>query len=49
MERGEGCTGFLWGNLRKRDHLKDQGKDRRIILRWISGSGIGGCTGLIWL
>jgi hypothetical protein len=22
-----------WGNLRERDHLEDQGKDSRIILR----------------
>jgi len=25
----------LWGNLRERDHLGDQGIDERIILRWI--------------
>jgi len=29
------CTGFWWGNLRERDHLKDPGIDGRIILRWI--------------
>jgi hypothetical protein len=33
--RGEACTGFWWGNLRERDHLKDPGIDGRIILRWI--------------
>ena len=27
--------GFLWGNLRERDHLGDPGVDGRIILRWI--------------
>ena len=27
--------GFWWGNLRKRDHLKDLGIDVRIILRQI--------------
>jgi len=32
---GEAYTGFGWGNLRKRDHLGDQGVDGRIILRWI--------------
>ena len=24
-----------WGNLRDRDHLKDPGVGRRIILRWV--------------
>jgi hypothetical protein len=33
--RGEACTGFWWGNLRKRDHLEDPGLDGRIIIRWI--------------
>jgi len=33
--RGEGCTGFWWGNLRERDHLGDTGVDGRNILRWI--------------
>jgi hypothetical protein len=28
-------TGFLWGNIRKGDHLKDPGIDGRIILKWI--------------
>jgi hypothetical protein len=28
-------TGFWWGNLRERHHLKDKGVDGRIILRWI--------------
>jgi hypothetical protein len=28
-------TGFLWGNLRERDHLEDTDVDGRIILRWI--------------
>jgi hypothetical protein len=27
--------GFLWGNLRERDHMEDPGVDGRIILRWI--------------
>jgi hypothetical protein len=31
--RGEAYTGFWWGNLKKRDHLRDPGVDRRIILR----------------
>jgi hypothetical protein len=29
--------------------LEDQGLDERIILKWISESGIGACTGFIWL
>jgi len=33
--RGEGDTGFWWGNLRGRDHLGDPGVDGRIILKWI--------------
>ena len=28
-------TGFVWGNLRERDHLEDPGIDGRIILKWI--------------
>ena len=28
------CTGFLWGNLRERDHLEDPGVDGRTILKW---------------
>jgi len=35
MGRKEAYTGFWWGNLRERDHLKDPGVDGRIILRWI--------------
>jgi hypothetical protein len=35
MGRGEVYTGFLWGNLRERDHWGDPDVDRRIILRWI--------------
>jgi hypothetical protein len=33
---------FWWGNQRERDHLGDPGADERIILKWISGSGMGG-------
>ena len=35
MGKGEAYTGFLWGNLRERDHLEDAGADGRIIFRWI--------------
>ena len=34
-DRGEGCTGFWWGNVREKDHWGDPNADGRIILRWI--------------
>jgi hypothetical protein len=37
-----GVYRILWVNLRERDHLKDPGVDRRIILRWISRKWDGG-------
>jgi hypothetical protein len=33
--RGEAFTGFLWGNLRERDHWGDPDIGGGIILRWI--------------
>ena len=48
--RAEVHTGFLWGNLRERDHLEDPDVDERIILRWIfRNCDEGSRTGLIWL
>jgi hypothetical protein len=35
MGRREACIGFLWENLRERDHWRDPGVGRRIILGWI--------------
>jgi len=35
MGRGEVYTGFWWGNLRERDHLKEPGVDERKMLIWI--------------
>jgi hypothetical protein len=34
MRRGEVIKGFWWGNLRKRDHLRNPGVHEKI-LRWI--------------
>jgi len=42
MGRGEAYAGFWWGNLIERDRLEDPGLIERIILRWISGSGMWG-------
>jgi hypothetical protein len=48
--RGEVCTQFWWGNLRKRDHWGDLDVEGRIILRWIfrKWKGVMG-TGWSWL
>jgi len=40
--RGELYTGFWWGNLSIKDHLADQGIDRRITLKWIFRKWDGG-------
>jgi hypothetical protein len=45
-------TGFLWGNLRERNHLEDLGIDidiDRIVLKWIFKWHGEIWTGLIWL
>jgi hypothetical protein len=34
MGRWEAYTGFWWGNLWERDHLRDPRVNGRIILRW---------------
>jgi len=48
--RGDGCTGFWWGNLRERDHWGDPDADERLILRWIFGKWVSVVrTGWSWL
>jgi hypothetical protein len=43
-------TGFWWEDLRERDHVKDLGVDRRIMLKCIFKKWDGEAwTGLIWL
>jgi len=49
-ERGEAYTDFWWGNLREKIHLRDQGLDGRITLRWIFRKwDVGVWTGSSWL
>ena len=50
MGKGEGCTGFWWGNLREREHWGDPDVDGRIILRCIFRMWEGVArTGWSWL
>jgi hypothetical protein len=35
MGKGKACTGFWWGNLSVRDHLRDPGMDWKIIFIWM--------------
>jgi hypothetical protein len=47
--REEVHTGFWWGDLKERDHLKNPGVDERIILKWIFQKWDGGGTGVVLL
>jgi hypothetical protein len=44
--RGDVHTGFWWAYLREREHLKDPGVDRKIILKLIFKKWDGGLNGL---
>ena len=47
--KGEAYTGFWWGNLKVRDHLRDPELDGRITLRWIFRKwDVGVWTGSSW-
>jgi hypothetical protein len=41
-ERGEKCTGFWWESPKERGHLKDQGVDGKMELKWTLGRLAGG-------
>jgi hypothetical protein len=42
MGRKEVHEGFWWGDLRERHHLLGQGRESKIILKWISKKWAGG-------
>ena len=47
---GKMHTGFWWGEMRERDHLKDVGADGTIIIKWIFKTwDEEAWTELIWL
>jgi hypothetical protein len=41
-ERKGKCISFWWESLKERDHLEDQGVDRRMGSEWILGDWLGG-------
>jgi len=45
--RGEVHTSSWWGNLMEIDHLKDPGRDGRIILKWLSRMGMRGLDSIV--
>jgi len=50
MAKREVRTGFCWGDLKERHHLKDVSVDERIILKWMFKNWVGqSWTELIWL
>jgi hypothetical protein len=49
-QRGETCTGFWWESRKEKDHLEDQGVDRRMGSKWTLGRSVGGVwSGFTWL
>jgi hypothetical protein len=50
MGERRGISGFWWGNLKERDHLREPGVDGSKILRRILGKwNVGVWTGSSWL
>jgi len=50
MGKGEAYTGFWWGNLKERDHLRNSRVDGEIILRWVFRKwDVGVWSGSSWL
>jgi hypothetical protein len=47
-EGGETCTGFWWESPKEKDHLKDQGVDRRMGSKWTLRRLVGG-EGVEWI
>jgi hypothetical protein len=43
MGEGDTCTGFWWEGPKEEDHLKDQGVDGRMGLKWALGRLVGEC------
>ena len=42
-------TRFMWGNLGERDHLEDQGVDKRTLIRCVfSNWDVGAWARLVW-
>jgi hypothetical protein len=50
VEDSRSVTGFLWGDLRKRDHMEDSGLDGNMILKRFFKKWDGEAwTGFVWL
>jgi hypothetical protein len=50
LEEDRFTTGFWWGNVKKVDHLEEEGVDGRIILRYIFRKwDVRAWSGSIWV